>query len=176
MEQTNEGFGVPELEDVTRVPAPENEEQRMARLQQLADLAIAKESDAEIIARLVAEARAKRAAELLPTDTAGFPADYDWVEIAEGQGEHDISYAPLGIGGFVIKVPRGKKWILPHIFVTECLDHAIETIVTQNKNGLTLRSVRRFPYQTFGKATPEDYKAQQIEQKALAAQQLAAAA
>ena len=41
MEQMNEGFGIP-----AALTVGETEEQRMARLQQLADLAISKESDA----------------------------------------------------------------------------------------------------------------------------------
>jgi hypothetical protein len=171
---TNDGFGIPEVAAIPVVG--ETQDERMARLQVLADLQIGKESDAEIVERLVAEARAKRAAEMLPTDTAGFPADYDKIEIHEGQGEHDMTYVPLGIGGFVIKAPRGVDIIVPHAFVTECLDHAIETLVTQNKNGLILRNVKRFPYMFKGKATPEEYKQYQAEQKALAAQQLAAAA
>ena len=169
MNQANEGFGIPE-------PVAETEDQRMARLQHLADIQIGEESDAEIVERLVAEARAKRAAELLPTDTSGFPADYDRVEIFEGQGEHDIAYAPLSINGFAIKAPRGLPIILPHVFVTECLDHAIETHVTQTKTGLILRSSHRFPYRVIGKATADEYKAYQKEQRDLAARQLAAAA
>ena len=186
----NEGFGIPEMLDVLKpnfikdaldksaaIPiAEETPEQRMARLQHLADLQIGRETDAEIIERLVAEARAKRAAELLPMDTAGFPADYDRVEIYEGQGEHDLPYVPLTLNGYCIKAPRGVEVILPHVFVTECLDHAIETRVTQSKGGLTLRSAHRFPYRAVGKATPDEYKAYQKQQKELATQQLAAAA
>src|SRR3990167_1740996 len=172
MVATNSGFGIPEA----AVSVAETEEQRMARLQHLADLQIGRESDAEIVERLVAEARAKRAAELLPTDTTGFPADYDRLEIFAGQGEHDQAYVPLSIGGFCIKAPRGEEILLPHIFVTECLDHAIETHVMQRKDGLVMRSAHRFPYRVVGKATPEEYKAYRVEQKALAAKQLAAAA
>lgn len=169
----NDGFGIPE---VNAAPASETPEQRMARLQHLADLQIGKETDAEIVERLVAEARAKRAAELLPVDTAGFPADYDRIEIYEGQGEYDLAYVPLSINGFCIKAPRGVEIILPHIFVTDVLDQAVETRVTQRAGGLVLRSSHRFPYRVIGKATPEEYKKYQAEQKALATQQLAAAA
>ena len=174
MIEANEGFGIPEAAAIPVVD--ETPEQRLARLQALADLQIGKESDAEIIERLVAEARAKRAAELLPMDTAGFPADYDRIEIYEGQGEHDLAYVPLSINGFCIKCPRGVEIILPHVFVTECLDHAVETRVTQTKSGLILRSSHRFPYRQMGKATPEEYREYQIEQKKLVAQQLMAAA
>lgn len=167
MAEMNNGFGIPE----TPAPVAETDEERLARLQRLADLAIAQESDAEVVQRLVAEARAKRAAELLPTDTTGFPEDYDKIEIAEGQGEHDASYVPLNLGGFVIQAPRGIDIIVPHVMVTECLDHAIETIVTQHKDGLRMRNVRRFPYQFKGKATPAEYKAYQAEQKRLITQQ-----
>ena len=174
MEQ-NEGFGIPEV-------AGETPEQRMARLQHLADLKIGEETDAEIVERLVAEARSKRAAALLPVDTAGFPEDYDRIEVYEGSGEHDLAYAPLSINGFCIKVPRGVEVILPHVFVTECLDHAIETKVIPVKNaagapvGIRLRSSHRFPYRAIGKATTEEYKAYQKQQKELVTQQLAAAA
>lgn len=173
MEQ-NEGFGIPEVAAIPVVD--ETPEQRMSRLQALADLQIGKESDAEIIERLVAEARARRAAELLPMDTAGFPAVYDRIEIYEGQGEHDLAYVPLSINGFCIKAPRGVEIILPHIFVTDVLDQAIETRVTQRVGGLVLRSSHRFPYRVIGSATPDEYRAYQIEQKNLVATQLAAAA
>ena len=167
----NEGFGIPAIPVANETP-----DQRMARLQHLADLQIGAETDAEIVERLVAEARAKRAAELLPMDTAGFPADYDRIEIYEGQGEHDLTYVPLTLDGFCIKAPRGAEIIVPHVFVTECLDHAIETRVLQRPGGLVMRSANRFPYKMLGKATPEEYHAYQKEQKALASQQLAAAA
>ena len=179
MDETNQGFGIPE---VVVAPAAETPEQRMARLQHLADIQIGKETDAEIIERLVAEARAKRAAELLPMDTGGFPAEYDRVEIYEGSGENDLQYVPLTLNGFCIKAPRGTEIILPHVFVTECLDHAIETKVIPVKNasgvsiGIRLKSANRFPYRFIRKATPAEYQVFQKEQKELVAQQLAAAA
>lgn len=184
--ELNSTFGVPGATedkkpgmtvDVER--REETPEERMARLRQLADIKIGEETDAEIIERLVAEAREKRQAErlnILPVDTAGFPEDYDKIEIYEGKDEHDLSYVPLSIGGFCIKAPRGVPIIIPHAFVTECLDHAVQTRVTQSKGGLILRSSHRFPYQFLGKATTEEYKAYQKEQKDLAASQLAAAA
>ena len=171
MEPVNDGFGLPAIPVVDETP-----DQRMARLQHLADLQIGAETDAEIVERLVAEARAERAAKLLPMDTAGFPADYDHIELYEGQGEHDLAYVPLTIGGYCIKAPRGVPIILPHVFVTECLDHAIETRCIQRPGGLVLRSTVRFPYKALGKATQEEYQKFQKEQKALAMQQLAAAA
>lgn len=189
-EQVNNDFGIPGPAGTATVPPPvaavtvgETPEQRMARLQALADIAIGQESDAEIVERLVAEARAARAAKLLPTDTAGFPADYDRIVIYPGRDENDLSYVPLSINGFCIKAPRDVEIILPHIFVTECLDHAVETKVTQAKDrsgqltgGLILRSAHRFPYQFKGKATPEEYKAYQQSQRAQFEHEMMAAA
>src|SRR5690242_3153621 len=100
----NNEFGIPEVKKV------ETPEERMARLQALADLKIGEETDAEVVARLVEEARARRRAETqLPMDTAGFPAEYDKVLIYPGTQEHDLSYVPLGLGGFVIKAPRDAE-------------------------------------------------------------------
>lgn len=185
MNQANGDFGLPPVEakvDLKVAPEGETPDERMARLQQLADLAIGQESDAEIVERLVAEARAKRAAALLPMDTAGFPAEYVKVKLFEGSGENDLTYVPLSLNGFCIKVPRGADVILPKVFVTECLDHAVETKVTpiRDRNGVSsgysLRSAHRFPYSVIGAATPEEYQTFQREQRALATQQLQAAA
>jgi hypothetical protein len=176
-EQLNEAFGIPmAMAPVAQIGMVETPEQRMARLRALAQAEIDKETDAEVVARMVAEERAKRADELLPKDTSGWPADYDKIEIAMGPNKNDPLHVPLGLNGFTIKAPRGKEIIVPHIFVTECLDHAIEEITVQSQGGLITRPQRRFPYQFLGKATPEEYKTFVTEQKALAERQMVAAA
>lgn len=152
-------------------PPAEASEARMARLRALAAIEINKESDAEIVARMVAEERAKRAEALLPKDTSGWPAEYDRINIFKGPQKFDKAYVELGINGYTIKAPRGTDIILPRVFVTECLDHAIEEVTTQSQGGLITRPVHRFPYQKLGEASPAEYKAFQDEQKALAAQQ-----
>lgn len=171
MDEANEGFGIPEAPK-----KPETQEERLARLQALADLKIGEESDAEIVERLVKEARARRQEEEFPKDTSGFPAEYDKVMIYASTQEYDLPYVPLGINGFVIKAPRDREIIMPHVFVSECLEHAVETSVTQAKGGLVLRSRHRFPYKFIGKATKDEYEAFQAKEREQAARELAQAA
>lgn len=166
----NQDFGIPQVA-VTETPA-----ERLARLQAQAEAIIAQETDAEVVERMVAEARAKRAAELLPVDTAGFPKDYVRVVIFKGSQKFDLSYVPLGIGGFVIKVPRGEEVILPKCFVTECLEHAIEEVTVQSEGGLITRPAHRFPYNLKGAATEDEYKAYQQSQRELVTKQQRAVA
>ncbi len=178
----NEGFGVvlPGSMNADLTPKPpvseeETFDERMARLQKLADKEIAKESDEEIVKRLVAEARTKRDADLLPKDTSGWPAEYLKVNIFKGPNKFDLSYVPLGLNGYIIKVPRGETVILPKIFVDECLEHAIEEITVQSQGGLITQPRHRFPYQVIGTATTEEYKEYQVQQKEKAARELRSA-
>ena len=175
----NEGFGVvlPGSMNADLTPKPvesegETLDARMARLQALANIEIAKESDEEIVNRLVAEARAKRDEALLPKDTSGWPAEYVKVNIFKGPNKFDLSYVPLGLNGYIIKVPRGETVILPKIFVTECLEHAIEEITVQSQGGLITQPRHRFPYQILGEATPEEYREYQVQQKEKAAREM----
>lgn len=151
--------------------AGETAEQRSARLRAAAQIEIDKERDAEEVSAIVAAERQRRAQELLPTDSSGFPAEYVKVTIFKGQGKHDLSYVPLGINGFCIKAPRGIQIILPKIFVDECLEHAIEEVTEQSQGGLITRPVHRFPYNLHGVATKAEYQAFMVEQKALAERQ-----
>lgn len=173
MTDENKDFGLPPVEAGTKGETPE---QRLARLQLLADAAISQETDDEVVQRMVAAARAKRAEELLPKDTSGFPKDYVRVVIFKGRDKFDLSYVPLGINGFVIKVPRGEDVILPRCFVTECLEHAIEEVTVQSQGGLITRPAHRFPYNEKGPATEDEYKEYQTQQRELAQKQRMAAA
>lgn len=155
--------------------APETHEQRMARLQAAADAIINKETDEEIVKRLVEEARQRKLDELLPKDSSGFPKDYVKVVIFKGREKNDLAYVPLGINGFVIKVPRGEEVILPKVFVTECLEGAIEEITVQSQGGLVTRPAHRFPYNVKGPATPDEYEAFKAAERAKAEKQTAAA-
>ena len=168
-EEINVGFGVlgeaVPIQDVKLVDvvasaadAIETEDQRIARLRALALATVAKETDAELLAKFIAEEKLRLREKLLPQDLSGVPAEYDKVEIYESQDPKEQQYVPLGINGYTIKAPRGREIILPHAYVTECLEHAVMTTVTQAVDGLVLRDRRRFPHQFKGKATKEEYK------------------
>lgn len=144
----------------------ESPEARMVRLRAAAQVEIDKESDQEIIARIVAEERAKRAEALLPKDTSGWPAEYSRITIFKGAQKFDKAYVELGLNGYTIKAPRGVPIVLPNVFITECLDHAIEDVTEQSQGGLICRPVHRFPYNNHGPVSADDYKAYQVQQKA----------
>jgi hypothetical protein len=162
----NAGFGAP-VEG-----AVETEEQRIARLRAQATQIAAQQSDAEMLAAFVIEEKAKKREEVLPTDLSGWPADYDKVEIYEDQDVNALPWVPLGLNGYTLRAPRGREIILPHVYVTECLEHAVSSTCTQSAGGLIIRDRRRFPFQFKGKATPTEYKDFMAGERALAAQQL----
>jgi len=175
MTKVNDVFTPPET--------TETDADRIARLRAKAELQAAQEFDEDaVFAKLLAEARDKRMRVIsgeeveLPTDTRGLPEDYDKVEIFRGQNKQDLSYVPLSLNGLVIKVPRGREVILPHAFVVDCLDLAVEDITVQSQGGYTTRPAHSFPYSFKGKATPEEYKAFQEREKALAQRETALAA
>ena len=175
----NSDFGIPPVTEPAKALSPQ---ERIAALRAKAEAEAAAEFNEEAVyAKLLAEARQKKIDELsaaeagIPLDTSGFPEDYDKVTVFKGQGKFDLSYVPLGINGYVIKVPRGVPVILPHAFVAECLEHAVETQVEQASGGLVLRDTHRFPYQFHGKATTEEYKKFQAQQRELAGRQAVAA-
>lgn len=157
---------------IAAVAGTESASDRESRLQLLAQVEINKERDAEDVAAIVAAERARRAQELLPIDTSGWPADYDKIRIYRGQNKQDKGYVELSINGFCIKAPRDREIILPHIFVTECLDHAVEEITIQSQGGLITQPSHRFPYQFIAKASSAEYAAFQIQERALAERQL----
>jgi len=176
MSKLNDKFtGTPE--------ADETEAQRVARLRIKAETQAAQEFDEDAVyAKFLAEARDKRMKTLsgdevdLPTDTRGFPLDYDKIEIFRGQNKQDLPYVPLSLGGLVIKVPRGREVIVPHAFVEDCLALCVEDITIQSQGGYVTRPVQRFPYSVKGKATPEEYKAFQEREKEQALRETALAA
>lgn len=146
----------------------ETEEARVARLREIAAKRVARETDEELIDRFVAEARAKRVSSASEPqgslDAHGFPMDYDRVEIFKGQNKNDQSYVPLGIKGFVLKVPRGEEVIIPSCF-TEVLEHAVEEVTIQSQGGLVTRPALRFPFTKRGKATRDEYLVFRTEQR-----------
>lgn len=150
---------------VAVVAAPETPEQRMARLRAMAVAQAQKESDEEVLAKMLREEKAKLSGielppdeTVLPVDSRGFPEDYVWLTIYPGREKHDLSYVPLSLGGFCIKTPRGDRVALPRVFMTECLDHAMEEVEVQRQGGLITRPQHRFPYQYHGPATTEEYQ------------------
>lgn len=173
----NDEFGLPS--SVTGVVTPavvdEAPEARLERLRAQAVAQVAAESESETLRRLIAEERARVATGGIPTDTQGFPAEYDKVVVFKGQQKHDAAYVPLGIGGYVIKVPRGQEVIIPSCF-TAVLENAVEEITVESQGGLVTRPAHRFPYTVKGKATPDEYKAFQAAQRELLRKDTAAAA
>ena len=165
MSQENEKFAAP--------AADETPAQKIARLREKAELQAAQEFDEDaVFAKLLAEARAAKNAELtrptveLPTDSSGFAKVYDWLEIFESQNPEDRNFVPLGIGGFTIKVPRGKRVVVPHAFVEDCLALAVEAKLVKLKDGgYSLRPNARFPYRVHGPATEAEYLVFMAEQR-----------
>ena len=181
MTQANDAFATPQTD--------ETDAQRLARLRAKAELQAAAEFDEDaVFAKLLADARDKRQADLLkpevdlPTDTSQLAADYDRINIFRGGNKQDLNYVPLGLDGLVIKVPRGVDVILPHAFVVDCLDLCVEDTTTPafdargNLSGVEIRPAHRFPYNFKGKATPEEYKAFQASQREKAQREIAQAA
>jgi len=179
-----------QVNDAFATPAPdETDAERLARLRAKAELQAAQEFDEDaVFAKLLAEARTKRQADILnpeanlPSDTSALPADYDRINIFRGGNKQDLNYVPLGLDGLVIKVPRGVDVILPHAFVADCLDLCVEDTTTPafdargNLSGVEIRPAHRFPYSFKGKATPEEYRAFQAQQKDKAQREIAQAA
>lgn len=175
MTKVNDAFATPATE--------ETDMQRITRLRAKAELQAAQEFDEDAVyAKLLAEARDKRMKVIsgeeveLPTDTRGFPDDFDKIKIFRGQNKQDLNYVPLSLNGLVIKVPRDKEVILPHAFVVDCLDLMVEEITVQSNGGYVTRPAHRAPYNFIGKATREEYTAFQEREKAQALRETALAA
>lgn len=175
------GAGAPAVPPVAA--EPESPEARIARLRAKAEAQAAAEFNEDAVyAQLLADARAKQTAKLtadkgveFPTDTQGFPEDYDVINVFLGHDKQDTAYVPVGINGFVIKVPRGEDVIIPHCFV-EVLDHAVKGETIQSGRGLIVRNSHRFPYMFKRKATKAEYQAYQVTQRERAQRELAQAA
>lgn len=182
MSDANTAFSLP--------AADETEADRLARLKAKAELQAAAEFDEDaVFAQMLAEARDRRLKGLLrgpevelPTDTSALAPDYDVIKIFRGPNKQDLSYVPLSLNGLVIKVPRDAEVILPHAFIVDVLDQCVEanmiplTDARGNKTGVELRPAHRFPYNFIRKASVEEYKKFQDEQRAKAKYELAAAA
>ena len=158
----NEDFGLPP----EVAPIPETSEQREARIRAKAAAAVAAEYEAAMLVRFMAEERAKIAPP--GPDAQGFPPDYDRILVSIGNQKTDLTYVPLSLNGYCIKVPRGEEVIIPHCFVEECLEHAIEEVSVQTQGGYITRPAPRFQYSFKGKATKEEYLAYLETQKAKA--------
>ncbi len=100
-----------------------------------------------------------------PVDSQGFPKEYVYLTVFPGRDKHDLAYVPLGIKGYVIKVTRGIEVIVPKVFVTECLEHAVEDITVQSEGGLITRPSLRYPYSVRGPATEDAWKAFQAKMR-----------
>ncbi|MBK8772208.1 MAG: hypothetical protein IPM06_17540 [Rhizobiales bacterium] len=165
MSKLNDKFtGTPE--------ADETEAQRVARLRIKAETQAAQEFDEDAVyAKFLAEARDKRMKVLsgddveLPTDTRGFPLDYDKIEIFRGQNKQDLPQVPLSLGPVYQKSLAAGEVIVPHAFVEGRLALCVEDITIQSQGGYVTRPVQRFPYSFKSKATPEEYKAFQEKEK-----------
>lgn len=167
----------------TATPTDETDAERITRLRAKAELQAAQEFDEDALyAKVLAEARDKRMRVLsgdevdLPTDTRGFPEDYDVIKIYRGQGKQDLNYVPLSLNGLVLKVPRDREVIVPHAFVEDCLAFCIEDVTVQSNGGYVTRPAHRFPYNFIRKATTDEYKAFQASEKELAQRETALAA
>lgn len=167
----NDEFGLPPVQAQSQ---EDTEQQRLDRLRAQAAAMVAKENDAATLLRFVAEERAKMAP--VSPEGQGFPQDYDKISINLGNQKTDLSYVPLGVNGYVIKVPRGEEVILPHIYVKGCLEDAVEEVTIQSMNGYITRPALRFQYSFRGKATTDEYKAFLAKQKEKAERDVARAA
>lgn len=166
--QSNEEFGIPV--DVE------------ARLRAQAEKQVSETIDeAALLAQYIAEARDKahedlraRAGELgrdevQDLDSQGFPKDYVELTIFKGNNKSDLQYQPIGINGFVFKVMRGEKVIVPTV-VVNALNEAVTEVVIQSEGGLVTRPVHRFPYQVIRTCTEEEYLAFRAKMKSAGAQ------
>lgn len=165
VEGLNEDFGLPPVQAV------ETEEQRLERLRKAAAAVVAKETDEALLKRMIAEERAKVAPP--SPDGQGFAPVYSKVIVYQGNDKQDQQFVPLGINGYVLKVPRGVEVIIPHCFVTECLERAVTEITTQSYGGYTTRPAQRFPHKVLGPATAEEYKAFLEKQRVKAEREIA---
>ena len=152
-EGLNTEFGLP---PVSEKPVVETEDQRIARLRAKAVATVNAETDEAVLKRLIAEERA-RVAPKAP-DAQGFAPEYSRIVISPGQNKTDQDFVPLGINGYIIKVPRGKEVIIPTCFITECLERAVEEATVSSNQGYITRPNHRFHWQVKGTATAEEYE------------------
>jgi hypothetical protein len=133
------------------------------------------ETPEQVIARLTAAlaatqaelAAAKAPAEVEPVkdlDSQGFEKEYVHLHIFEGQRPDDIKRVPLGIGGYVVEVERGKKVIIHKAFAA-ILEDAIEHVTVSGVNELITRPAHRFPFRIEGPATEAEYLAFKAQMK-----------
>lgn len=154
MENVNEGFGVDDLQ--AKVEA----------------ILASDESEEQILARYVAEARAKRdealrakASELTAAEEGtglaegqGFPNKYVRLVVFKGNARSDQEFVKLGVNGYAWKIARGTEVVVPSV-VANALHDAVQDVTVQSEGGLITRPALRFPYQVIGEATEKEYRA-----------------
>lgn len=162
MDTDNDAFGIPE--------APQDREATL-RAKALAAVA-AEASDEELLEKFKAEAREQRNAVLREEaieqtgggegvgdlSAQGFPNKYHKLQIFKGSDKKDLSYVPISVNGYAIKVPRGRVVILPSVF-TDTLNNAVTEVTTKSEGGYETEPAHRFPFQLIGEATEAEYKA-----------------
>jgi len=123
---------------------------------------------------MIAEERAKIAP--ASPDGQGFAQRYSKVIIYKGLDKRDQDFVPLGINGYVIKVPRGEEVILPHVFITDVLERAVEEVTVSSQNGYVTRPAHRFQWKVIGLASVEEYQKFLESQRNKAQREIAQAA
>ena len=137
------------------------------------------ESDADKIARLTADYAALKAQmfaaktdDAAPAregtgdaDAQGFPKKYVELTVFRGQNPQDLAYAPVGLNGYVIKITRGVKVIVPEVFVG-VLNDAVEDVTIQSEGTLITRPSHRFPFTVHREVTEAEYLAFKAKMRA----------
>lgn len=129
------------------------------------------ESDEQILARYVAEARAKRdealrakASELTAAEEGtgaaegqGFPKKYVRLVVFKGNARSDQEFVKIGVNGYAWKIARGPEVVVPTV-VANALHDAVQDVTVQSEGGLITRPALRFPYQVVGEASEKEYR------------------
>lgn len=165
-EGVNSEFGLPQVQETA--------EQRIERIRAKAAQVASAEADEILLKQMLAEERAK----IAPVSPVGrgFSDEYSRVIIDQGNDKRDQTFVPLGINGYIIKVPRGEEVIIPTAFITECLEQAVEEITVKSQGGYTTRPAHRFHWRVISVASAAEYKAYIEAQKAKAQREIAQAA
>jgi len=170
----NAGFGVPSTAATT--PSAGLSPEQLAALRAKAAAIVETEFDEKaLLAQLVAEEKARRAAilqaqaadmvdDMDTPDAHGFPKRYSRLTVHAGADEHALSYAPVAVNGFTWKIQRGAE-VIVHDVCVEALSHAVSEVGRQlpDGRGIEYRPAPRFPYSVLGPATEAEYQAFQTK-------------